>query len=459
MNADQPTPSTAFRVLLLGDPASRPEGLERVLARQGYTVRETDDVSQEPAASAPPDLVVISEGQAGADLRDVLEAVGYAFGPSVPSIVVLQSESNESVVAALDGGAADVLRGPVHLPELLARIAALRRRNARTAHQESSPDASAVLSLFSQLATARRRGEMLQELAGGLADALRLDRCALIQAEPGDPQGRMLAVAPDPAERDTFVDLARYPEVQRALATGEPVFVSNASRDPLFDALRRRHGPGSELGRLGSLYAVPVACREGNQIVVHLKPGQHWREVPGEGGALAKAIDAAVRAAFDASAPESSRSGDPLEFADAAGLERRMREELARAQRYSLGFSVVLLNLDREEETKGHFAEVLRSTLRTPDFISRYGAAEFAAILPETSADGARVSVQRLRSRLEHQPRMGDRRLPLVSAGIAAYPHPAIETADDMMALMEAALLRATRSHGERIAIADPVAG
>jgi hypothetical protein len=42
-----------------------------------------------------------------------------------------------------------------------------------------------------------------------------------------------------------------------------------------------------------------------------------------------------------------------------------------------------------------------------------------------------------------------------VSAGIVAYPHPAVTVPDDLFALVEAALRRGQAQSGERIGIAD----
>jgi GGDEF domain-containing protein len=101
---------------------------------------------------------------------------------------------------------------------------------------------------------------------------------------------------------------------------------------------------------------------------------------------------------------------------------------------------------DPEEDGRGsgEFGDQLRRELRLPDFVSGYGEGEFAVVLPETGADGARRSVARLRERL-----------PRMSAGIVAYPHPAVSAPDDLLALVEAALRRGRAQGGERIGVAE----
>jgi diguanylate cyclase (GGDEF)-like protein len=99
---------------------------------------------------------------------------------------------------------------------------------------------------------------------------------------------------------------------------------------------------------------------------------------------------------------------------------------------------------------------VLRRELRLPDFVTPYGAAEFAIVLPETDQSGARLSVTRVRERLAAVPLEGDPRLERnhFSAGIVTYPHPAAFQPDDLFAMAEAALMRGRAQVGERIGVA-----
>ena len=137
-------------------------------------------------------------------------------------------------------------------------------------------------------------------------------------------------------------------------------------------------------------------------------------------------------------------------------LDRRLQEELERARRYSLSLSLVLLDVDPPRSRPGRSrgartgsgrrsAAEIRRELRLPDFVSGYGDGEFAVVLPETAADGARRSVRAA-------PASGS---PSTSAGIVAYPHPSVAAPDDLFALVEAALRRGRAQAGERIGVAD----
>ena len=89
-----------------------------------------------------------------------------------------------------------------------------------------------------------------------------------------------------------------------------------------------------------------------------------------------------------------------------------------------------------------------------PDFVSSYGGGEVAIVLPETGAEGARRSVARVREHLTHDGNGGAAGTPFC-AGIVTYPHPAVHQADDLFALVEAALARGKVQSGDRVGVAD----
>jgi diguanylate cyclase (GGDEF)-like protein len=149
-------------------------------------------------------------------------------------------------------------------------------------------------------------------------------------------------------------------------------------------------------------------------------------------------------------------------------LDRRVQEELERARRYSLSFSLVLLGMDElaglserlgaeaADRRRREVGGVLRRELRLPDFVVPYGVDEFAIVLPETDQNGARQSVTRIRERLAAVPFEGDPRAesPRFSAGIVTYPHPTAVQTDHLFALAEAALVQGKAQSGERIGLA-----
>ena len=110
--------SVRHRVLLLGNPASRPEGLERVLVRSGFQVDETP-------SGPPADLLLYTPDASIQSMTDEVRAlVTQSLGS--PVVVLLGEGRTSAATDALLAGATDVLVAPIHLPELRARLDAGR---------------------------------------------------------------------------------------------------------------------------------------------------------------------------------------------------------------------------------------------------------------------------------------------------------------------------------------------
>lgn len=96
-------------------------------------------------------------------------------------------------------------------------------------------------------------------------------------------------------------------------------------------------------------------------------------------------------------------------------------KEAHRCYRMDRPLSFLLVDLDNFKEVNqrlGHFvgdqvlqavAAVLRETLRTSDFVFRFGGDEFLVVLPETAAENAAVVEARLHQRLSQQRDVRDR--------------------------------------------------
>lgn len=94
-------------------------------------------------------------------------------------------------------------------------------------------------------------------------------------------------------------------------------------------------------------------------------------------------------------------------------LEMVLDQEILRAERYGLEFSLVFIDLDRFKEVNdslGHLAggqalketaELLRQSVREADILFRYGGDEFTGFLFETGACGAAIVAERIRRNIE----------------------------------------------------------
>jgi diguanylate cyclase (GGDEF)-like protein len=450
-------------VLLIGEAQVRPAGLEVALARAGFHVTEADDVGVAAANGAAPDVVLATLRNAG-DVAALTELLGYALGPAMPLVVTLGSEAEDATLTALRAGATDAMVAPVNLAELCLRLQL--RRGIRTRTPQAAAGLDQSLRFASDLVSSRRMEEVLQQLCRRVADALALERCAFVLTTGDNGHGRVIADDGHAGLLDLDLDLERYPEIQEARRTGQLVVVRDTRTDPRFDAVRRNWAISPPASVPQSLVTVPVRL-DGRVAGVFLLRHHAQRGLASGALTYASELEQAGTAALLAGRDHADHGTGSL--ATARELERRMLEEVGRARRYSLGFSLVLLELDSLDvfsATRGQVAadrlldqvaDLLREAFRAPDLVARYGADEFALLLPETAAAQALGAVRRFRIRLAEEPFDGfdQDSGPTVAAGIAGFPHPAAADAGDVMALAGAALLRARAQSGERIGVAE----
>ena len=432
--------TSGSRVLLAGDASARPAGLERALTRAGFAVTEAPPARGDLEADAI--LVTLA---AAADLES--RAAVFAGHPDSPPVVVLIAAlDSEAPAAALALGADDALAGPIHLPELCARLhARIRDRQCPRGTVREGAVRRALDGLVGEGRMTLRPDEVVLALVRRLARAFDLLSCSFVTVGPGDAEARVVAeVGPGPVavSAEDLLDPAEHPEIAEAIRSRR--------------AAARPDGSATALPALADGRVLGVLVIRRREAHPGLSPAQlQFAESLAE--AAARALEPVHRDGNSNGASPRLRPVAPL-----AGtlLDHRLQEEFERARRYSLSFSLVLLDVgavgaEAAEPVLAETAERLRHELRLPDFVSRYGGGEFAIVLPETGLDGARRSVARMREQLVSRPLDTAMADPIFSAGIVTYPHPAVTQADDMFALVEAALARGKAQVGDRVGVAD----
>src|SRR4029077_7533559 len=96
----------------------------------------------------------------------------------------------------------------------------------------------AVVEIIQEIAGSLHFVDVVQSVTPRLGEAFGLDRCSIFLAERGGETVRLVASYEDPSIRNYVVDLARYPELRRALETGQTVFIPDVSTDA---SLRHAH--------------------------------------------------------------------------------------------------------------------------------------------------------------------------------------------------------------------------
>jgi GGDEF domain-containing protein len=332
--------------------------------------------------------------------------------------VLLSARDPELPGVALTLGADDAMAAPIHFGELCARIhARIRDRQAPSRTPYEHDVRETLKGLVAEASAALHPDEIVLALVRRLARAFDLAACAFVNVgADGDGWVGAELGLPDVRER---LDLRSYPEIAEALRTRRPV-------------------PWPDDG-----LAIPVPSASA-VLLLRQRKG-HPPLAPAQLALAVSLAQAGARALeLNATPSRNGRGTSP----ESVTLGHRLREEFERARRYSLSFSFVLLAIEAIGDAGDRLAAELRRILRLPDFVSRYGDAEFAILLPETDAYGARRSINRLRERLVALPAGA------LAAGIVSYPHPAATRPDDLFALVEAALERG-KVIGGRVGLAE----
>src|SRR2546429_193352 len=117
----------------------------------------------------------------------------------------------------------------------------------------------AVIEILKEVSTSLHFLDVRQAIARKRGEAFGLDRCSSFLAERGGASVRLVASYEDPTIRNYVVDLERYPELKRAMQTGETVFIPDATTDPSL-----KHVKGELLNRpVKSITLVPIPWRGG----------------------------------------------------------------------------------------------------------------------------------------------------------------------------------------------------
>ena len=90
----------------------------------------------------------------------------------------------------------------------------------------------AVVDILEDISGTLHFADILQSITRKLGDLYGLDRCSIFLAERRGKAARLVASYEDPAIRNHLVNLERYPELKRALKSGETVFIPDATTDP-----------------------------------------------------------------------------------------------------------------------------------------------------------------------------------------------------------------------------------
>jgi two-component system cell cycle response regulator len=484
-------------VLLAAEDATLLNAVAWLLKEEGYAVERAaayDELPRRLEARAT-DLVLIEVASLDNGVFGMVERLkGDDRWRDLPVLLLAPHDSEEEpVVRLLQAGAADVLRKPVRVRELVARIQVQLRmlvalhaaRDARRAAEEDATRARddadskrTLVDILSEVTGELSSDEIYRILARRVARALNIARCSVILAQPRDEIGIVAAAYEDPALRNLEIKLDRYPEIRRALDEGVAVLIEDTHTSPVYDEIRKTWAMEGRVVPIRSVIALPFSLDPLRTGVFFLRTDETELALSREDVEFADmVIKAAVAALHRAQVMETTRADkerletlattDPLtQLLNRRALVDRLSIEVDRARRYGTVVTLLMIDLDHFKvinDTFGHLAgddvlremaALLQGAIRTVDVAARYGGEEFVVILPETGEEGAIAFAERIRERIEEHPfAAAGRALELTaSIGVATFPGERVTTTDDLFARADEALYRAKAQGRNRVA-------
>jgi two-component system cell cycle response regulator len=484
------------RILIADDDTAIVQTMTWVLKEHGYDVVAVHQGERvvELMGERTPDLVILDVMFPDVDGYQILERIkdDDRFR-DVPVLMVSSLPPEEAAVRTLGLGAADFVRKPFRVKEMLARIQAqLRMRAILRSANDALRHAEAELERVREEAENRRKlvdilhdvtddlssDEIYHLLARRVARALDLTHCSVILARQGE-RPRVVATAFEQASARNFeLDLDRYPEIRAALDSGRAVLVEDVMSSPLYADVRQRWVRDGTTVTTRSVIALPFALDQTQAGVFFLRRAVNEPPLTAEDVEFADTVvKAAVAAVQRAKVLESTMADnrrlevmantDPLTAVlNRRALTERLASELERVKRYDATVSVLLIDIDhfkRVNDNYGHLVgddvlmdvgALLQSAVRSVDVVARYGGEEFVIALPETGLAGATAFAERIRELVEAHTfaHAGGSDLRLTaSIGVASFPSPGLETVEDLLAKADQALYRAKAEGRNRV--------
>jgi two-component system cell cycle response regulator len=483
------------RILICDEDPDDRQTISWLLKEHGYQVTALEDAGSLLSAleDRAPDLVVINAVGANGDGLHLLEQMkADERWRELPVLMISSRSPEESAVKTLGLVAADYLRKPYRVRELLARIQAQLRmravlhsarealRSTEVQLQQAREDAEnqrKVVDILHDVTGDLTSEEIYNILARRVARALSVSHCSVILARPGDATGIVATAFEHPALHNHPIELARYPELRAALDAGSAVLVEDVRASPLYAGVRElweREGLDVEIR---SVIALPFSLDRRQAGVFFLRRTRTEPPLTAEdvhfADTVIKAAVAAIQRAqviemtkADNARLEALAHTDPLTLVlNRRALVNRLMAEVDRARRYESVVTILMIDLDHFKgvnDTYGHLAgdQVLRDVavllqheVRSVDIVARYGGEEFMVVLPETSTEGAVTFAERIRERIEAQTfeSTGHSLLLTTSIGVATFPSARVASMEDLVARADEALYRAKAEGRNRV--------
>jgi two-component system cell cycle response regulator len=228
------------RIVLLDPDLALARTLTRIIREVDYDVAAISRVSElaQALADAPSNLLLVDLVAAGCDTAPEIGRILEASSPRPDLLLVSSLPPDADSYRQLGATPGDFIAKPFRVHELLARIRSQLRDRTPAPPGPGQPLVRASAAVMADVTTGLTSAEVFQLLVRRVAQGLRIPRCSIILAQVGESRGTVVAAYDNPSIQSLPVDLARYPEIQRAMATGEVVHIADVATHPLYEEVR-----------------------------------------------------------------------------------------------------------------------------------------------------------------------------------------------------------------------------
>src|SRR5262249_23533357 len=243
------------RVLVVGEAASPSLLLEKLSSRGFYCAAAGN---AEAVLSVAPQLqpeAILVVG-AGIQEREALQIIRKSSGlRQLPVLADLTCRDSEAL-RKLDFDFDDRIYSE---DELTLRLeAALRAKRLAERDALVQLRMEALLEITHAATKSLELEQILKIALDKVSKVITTDRCSVVLVEGTSTRQAQVVASVESPEAAMQLDLARYPELRRALETREPVYVEDALTDPLMAEVRAQIAP---LG-VRSILVQPLICQE-----------------------------------------------------------------------------------------------------------------------------------------------------------------------------------------------------
>jgi two-component system, sensor histidine kinase ChiS len=223
------------RVLVIGTVAAS-KGLLEQLSTSGYFCASAEgaQTAVTVARELKPDLILLVGG--GPAERKAVEALRSEVGLSDLPILAHRGAVKPESVKRLP------IEDWVHSPdELGLRVEhALRAKRLVERDTQQRRRMETLLEITQAATSSLELEEVLRIAVDRIAKVVEADRCSVVLVEGSSPRlARVVASREIPDAPPFQLDLARYPELRKALETRQSVLVDDAASDPLMKEVRK----------------------------------------------------------------------------------------------------------------------------------------------------------------------------------------------------------------------------